>query len=79
MPEGEALRYPQAGMLSMMRQFQGALGGGSAPETSGEDNLWTLAMFEAAVKSAGDRRRVAIDGVFTEDMRRLAGIAAGQA
>jgi predicted dehydrogenase len=75
MPEGESLRYPDAGMLSMLAQFQQALTTGKAPETSGADNLWTLAMFEAAVQSAQSGRYVSIDEIFTPELRARAGIA----
>ena len=74
MPEGEALRYPHAGMVSMLAQFRAALAGGAAPETSGADNLWTLAMFEAAVRSADCGRYVSIDEALTPDLRARAGI-----
>ncbi|MBK6581487.1 MAG: Gfo/Idh/MocA family oxidoreductase [Gammaproteobacteria bacterium] len=75
MPEGESLRYPDAGMLSMLAQFRQALTTGRAPETSGADNLWTLAMFEAAVQSAQSGRYVSIDEIFTPELRARAGIA----
>ena len=74
MPEGEPLRYPHAGMLSMLRQFQAAVTEGATPETSGADNLWTLAMFEAAVRSSSQPGTVSIDTVLTPDMRTRAGI-----
>lgn len=74
LPEGEAVRYPHAGMVSMLNQLRDAVGRGAAPETSGEDNLWTLAMFEAAVRSALCGRYVPIDQVFTPDLMARAGI-----
>jgi predicted dehydrogenase len=72
--EGEALKYPAAGMLAMLEQFRAALGGGPDPETSGRDNLWTLAMFEAAVQSAATGRFVSVDETFTPELRVRAGI-----
>ena len=74
LPEGEALRYPQAGMVSMLAQFRDAVTHGTRPETSGADNLWTLAMFEAAVRSATSGRYVSIDEVFTPELKARAGI-----
>lgn len=74
MPEGEPLRYPHAGMLSMLKQFRAAVHDGVTPETSGADNLWTLAMFEAAIRSSGQPGYVAIDKVLTQEMRTRAGI-----
>ena len=61
-------------MLSMMAQFQQAVTTGKAPETSGVDNLWTLAMFEAAVQSSQSGRYVSIDEIFTPELRARAGI-----
>ena len=74
LPEGEALRYPQAGMVSMLAQFRDAVERGTQPETSGANNLWTLAMFEAAVRSAESGRYVAIDEIFTPELKARAGI-----
>lgn len=74
MPEGEPLRYPHAGMLSMLNQFRAAVHEETAPETSGADNLWTLAMFEAAIRSSEQPGYVAIDSVLTQEMRTRAGI-----
>jgi predicted dehydrogenase len=74
MPEGEPLRYPHAGMLSLLNQFRAAVLEGVTPETSGADNLWTLAMFEAAIRSSGQPGYVSIDSVLTQEMRTRAGI-----
>lgn len=74
MPEGEPLRYPHAGMLSLLGQFRAAVTEGATPETSGADNLWTLAMFEAAIRSSRQPGYVEIDDVLTQEMRRRAGI-----
>lgn len=75
MPDGEALRYPHAGMLSMMGQFRAAIDSGTVPETSGADNLWTLAMFEAAVTSTATGNYVATDEVFTAELQARAGVS----
>lgn len=74
MPEGEPLRYPHAGMLSMLHQFRAAVQDDVTPETSGADNLWTLAMFEAAIRSSRQPGYVEIDSVLTQEMRTRAGI-----
>ena len=68
-PEGEPLRYPHAGMVAMLAQFRSAIEKGTEPETSGHDNLWTLSMFEAAVRSSETGRYVSIDEVFTPEMQ----------
>ena len=72
MPEGESARYPDAGMVSMLAQFAEAILHGKQPETSGADNLWTLAMFEAAVRSAKTGECVSIEDVFTPAMQKRA-------
>ncbi|MEO8464109.1 MAG: Gfo/Idh/MocA family oxidoreductase [Gammaproteobacteria bacterium] len=74
MPDGEPLRYPAAGMVAMLAQFRAAIEQGTEPETSGRDNLWTLAMFEAAGHSASTGQFTAIDDVFGADLRTRAGI-----
>lgn len=74
MPEGEALRYPHAGMLSMLQQFTDAVSRGTTPETSGADNLWTLAMLEASIRSAESGRYVSIAEALTPDMKIRAGL-----
>ena len=79
MPEGEALRYPHAGMLSMMAQFSAAVAGGARPETSGPDNLWTLAMFEAAVSSTESGGCVHISDLFTPELQARAGLHPAEA
>jgi len=75
LPVGEEQRYPGAGMQSLLAQFLGAISGGAEPETSGADNLWTLAMYEAAVRSAATGRNVSIGEAFTPDLQRKAGVA----
>jgi len=64
-------------MVAMLDQFRAAVSSGDTPETSGADNLWTLAMFDSAVKSAEKARYVSIDDVLNADMKARAGIAAG--
>jgi predicted dehydrogenase len=59
----------------MLDQFRAAITTGTEPETSGRDNLWTLATFEAAVRSAGNGKFVEVDEVFTAELRRRAGVA----
>lgn len=73
LPAGEALRYPLAGMATILSQFMEALQGRGVPETSGDDNLWTLAMLEASLLSARENRRVSIDEVFPAALRPSSG------
>lgn len=75
LPPGEELRYPNAGMQSLLIQFRDAVEKGAEPETRGADNLWTLAMFEAAVRSVATGKNVSIDETFTPELRQAAGVA----
>ena len=74
LPEGEEQRYPNAGMQSLLNQFREAIHGRAEPETSGADNLWTLAMYEAAVQSANTGETVSIEQTFTADLQQKAGV-----
>jgi predicted dehydrogenase len=77
-PPGDEERYPRGGTVSLLNQFRDAVTRGQAPETSGADNLWTLAMVEASMRSAREGRRVEIAEVFTPEMQaRARGAAAG--
>jgi predicted dehydrogenase len=69
LPPGEVLRYPHAGMSTIFNQFSDALQKGSVPETSGADNLWTIAMVDAAILSAQENRKVRIAEVFPPSLR----------
>jgi predicted dehydrogenase/predicted AlkP superfamily phosphohydrolase/phosphomutase len=64
-PKGDEERYPKAGTVSLLNQFRDAVLIGKVPETSGEDNLWTLAMVEAGIRSTTENRKVQISEVFT--------------
>jgi predicted dehydrogenase len=73
-PKGDEQRYPRAGTVALLDQFRDALTAGALPETRGSDNLWSLAMVEAAIRSSSEGRRVAVRDVLTDEMRRRAGI-----
>jgi predicted dehydrogenase len=72
-PKGDELPYPKAGTVSLLNQFRDALLHGKVPETSGADNLWTLAMVEASLRSAREARTVSIDEVLTPTLQRAMG------
>lgn len=74
-PPGDEARYPKAGTVSLLNQFRDALQGKGTPETAGADNIWTLAMVDAARRSVASGRRVAIDEVFPPDLQQRAGAA----
>ncbi len=69
LPPGEVLRYPHAGMSTILGQFSDALQKGSVPETSGADNLWTLSILDAAILSVQEGRKVSIAEVFPPSLR----------
>lgn len=73
-PKGDELRYPRAGTVSLLNQFRDMLIHGKEAETSGEDNLWTLAMMEAGVLSDREKRTVRIDEFFTPGLKSKAGV-----
>jgi predicted dehydrogenase len=73
-PKGDEQRYPKAGTVSLLSQFRDALRQGKPPETSGEDNLWTLAMVEAGTLSARERRTVQINEIFSPVLQDQTGI-----
>jgi predicted dehydrogenase len=75
LPEGEEQRYPHAGMQSLLNQFQEAVAGRGEPETSGADNLWTLAMYEAALQSAAGGETISVSDTFTAELQQKAGVA----
>jgi predicted dehydrogenase len=64
-PKGDELPYPKAGTVSLLNQFRDAVVAGKVPETSGADNLWTLAMVEAGILSSREARQVRIHEVLT--------------
>jgi len=74
-PKGDHLPYPKAGTVSLLNQFRDAVIHGRIPETSADDNLWTLSMVEASILSHRECRKVAIGEVFSPELRRQAGLA----
>jgi predicted dehydrogenase len=73
-PKGDELPYPKAGTVSLLNQFRDALLEGRTPETSGADNLWTLAMLEASVVSHREGRKVSVSEVLGPPMMQRAGL-----
>jgi predicted dehydrogenase len=58
-PDGH--RYPRAGTTTLLGQFRDAVVAGRPPETSAQDNLWTIAMMDGAIRSAHEGHPVTID------------------
>jgi predicted dehydrogenase len=69
-PKGDELPYPKAGTVSLLNQFRDAVLHGRVPETSADDNLWTVAMVEASILSHREGRKVAISDVLDPVLRR---------
>lgn len=63
-PKGDEAPFPREGSTSLLNSLRDALLYGTPPETSGEDNIWTLAMVQAGMRSAAERRVVSIGDVF---------------
>jgi predicted dehydrogenase len=59
----DALKPPREGMASLLDQLQAAIISGEAPETHGDDNLWSLAMTEAVMWSDRSAQTVEIADV----------------
>jgi predicted dehydrogenase len=68
-PKGDNAPYPREGSISLLNSLRDALIDGKKAETSGDDNIWTLAMVEAGMRSATEGRVVSIDEVFGSSAR----------
>ena len=75
-PKGDELPYPKGGTVSLLNQFRDAVLKGETAETSAQDNLWTIAMVEASIRSHREGRKVRIDEVMTPELSRRAGLQA---
>ena len=62
-PKGDGDPYPREGTTSLIESLVAAVRNGQAAETSAEDNLWTIAMMEAGIRSDQERRTVDISSV----------------
>jgi predicted dehydrogenase len=75
-PKGDELPYPKGGTVSLLNQFRDAVLKGATAETSAQDNLWTIAMVEASIRSHHDGRKVPIAEILTPELRHRAGLEA---
>jgi len=73
-PQGDELPYPKAGTVSILNQFRDSVQKGVEPETSGLDNLQTIAMVEAARLSIREGREAGIGEVFAPALRARLGV-----
>ena len=60
-PKGDGAKYPRGGTTALLDSLRDAVKEGKPAETRGEDNIWTLAMVEAAKISDRQRQVVSID------------------
>jgi predicted dehydrogenase len=65
-PRGDGAPYPREGTTSLLNSLRDAVQHGKRAETSGHDNIWTIAMVEAGKRSVAEQRSVAIDEVLSE-------------
>ena len=63
-PPGDEKKYPQGGTTSLLNSLRDAVLAGTPAETRGEDNIWTVAMVEAARLSDQEGRTVEIAEVY---------------
>jgi predicted dehydrogenase len=62
-PAGDGHRYPRAGTRALLDHLRDAVLHGREPETAGRDNVWTVAMLEAAARSAEEMHAVSVADV----------------
>lgn len=63
-PQGDEAPFPKEGSTSLLNSLRDAVLYGKQPETSGDDNIWTLAMVQAGKRSAAEGRLVRIEEVY---------------
>jgi predicted dehydrogenase len=65
-PPGDSHKDSRAGMATLLDQLKAAVGERGAAETSGDDNVWTLSMLEAAMQSDRTGRVVYVRDLLTK-------------
>lgn len=63
-PPGDEKKYPKGGTIALLNSLRDAIVNKQAAETSGEDNLGTLVMVEAARRSDAEKREVDLTEIF---------------
>jgi predicted dehydrogenase len=71
-PKGDERPYPQGGTTSLLNSLRDAVLHSTRAATTGEDNIWTIAMVEAGKISDRERRTVDLSEVYP---LRAAGVA----
>ncbi len=64
-PPGDEAPYPKGGTTSLLDALRDAVTSGKTAETSGADNIWNVAMIEAAKRSDREGRTVSIAEVWS--------------
>ncbi len=59
-PKGDGAKYPRGGTTALLNSLVNAVRDGKPAETSGQDNIWTLATVEAGKISDRERRTVSV-------------------
>lgn len=70
-PRGDEAPYPREGTTSLLNSLRDAVLLGREAETSGRDNIWTLAMVEAGIRSDLDGRTVSLKEVLCDPVFAL--------
>lgn len=63
-PKGDEASYPNGGTTSLLNALRDAVTSGTVAETSAADNIWNVAMIDAAKRSDREGRTVAISEVW---------------
>ena len=63
-PPGDEKKYPKGGTIALLNSLRDAIVDKQAAETSGDDNLGTLVMVEAARRSDAEKREVDLTEIF---------------
>jgi predicted dehydrogenase len=64
---GDADPYPREGTTSLLESLRAAVEEGREPETSGAENLWAIALVEAATRADDERRTVLVDELYAPE------------
>ncbi|HET8649869.1 MAG TPA: Gfo/Idh/MocA family oxidoreductase [Gemmatimonadales bacterium] len=63
-PKGDEASYPNGGTTSLLNALRDAVTSGTVAETSASDNIWNVAMIEAAKRSDRESRTVKLSEVW---------------
>ncbi len=63
---GDGAPYPQEGTTSLLESLRAAIQDGAVPESSGRENIWAIAMVQAALTSDQEKRTVSLEEIYSE-------------